>query len=245
MPKQVKDIKGVIKRIVSPVSKTFTAKKGKTAGQPFTIWSIGIQMDDGEWYNIKGKTEDKVNEYLRSQKLDRNYEEGDEVKIYLETEDAAGQYWRITSIVPWGPTDEVPVENVVDEGEEVAEEKEEEGEITEAEVKESDEKYHVEPVGSAKPEAPKEAQKEEKKDQQSPPPTKDMKKVNEYKVAEANKYELGMAKNNATILMAGMLTGKTVEEAKKFIKEGGIYYDNLITSLYNRGKTLRQKILGY
>ena len=277
-PRQVKDVKGIIKRIVTPpVSKTFTAKKGPNAGKPFTIWSIGIQMDDGEWYNIKTKTAEKAEEYLRCQKLDRKYDVGDEVKIYLEAEDAAGQYWRISSIVPWGPTDEVPVEKVLDEAEALVEkEKEDDGEVTEAEVKKTDEQYHIEPVGTAtaKSEPPKETPKpeakevpyppghnwegltptqvneaykkkeeEKKKDQQSPPQATG--KVQDYKIKEANKYELGMAKNNATILMAGMLTGKTVEEAKEFIKNGGVYYDNLITSLYNRGKIIREKILGY
>ena len=256
MPKQVNDVKGVIKRIVSPVSKTFTAKKGKNAGNPFTIWSIGIQMSDGEWYNIKGDSEDKVKEYLHCQKLERDYVEGDEVKIYLETEDAAGKYWRITSIVPWGPTDEVPVEDVLDEAEQVVEDEKKakeldktesgvptgashsEGDVTDAEVKEADEKYHVEPVGTAKPESPKEAQKE----QQSPTPT-----VQDYKSRDADKYELGMAKNNAAIIFAAMIgaENKDFEGKKDIMKANTDFYDKLVKALYDKGKAMRQKILGY
>lgn len=245
MPKEVKDIKGTIKRIVTPpVSKTFVAKKGPNKGKPFTIWSIGIQMDNGDWHNIKAADEEKALEYLKCQKFQRDYKEGDEVKIYIEAEDAAGQYWRITSIVPWGPTDDVPVEEVKDESEVLADaekvieaEKKEKEEITDKEVAEADEQYHIKPVGEVKPEAPKEAQKET--------PQKERAAVEDYKTREADKYELGMAKNNAIILMAAMITGKPIEEAKKFVKESGIYYDNLTASLFNRQKKVRQQVLGY
>ena len=217
---------------MNPVSKTFTAKKGKNAGSSFTIWSIGIQMDDGEWYNIKETTEEKALEALNCQKLERDYEMGDQVKIFLEAEDAASQYWRIASIAPWNQTDEVPVEEVKDEGEVLAkaEEKVEEAKKEAGvDTKETDKKYHVEPLGKTSVPAKQ--------------PDRSRGTVKDFKGTEADKYELGMAKNNAAIIFAAMMPG--LEDPKKFVKDNSDYYDKLVVSLYNKGRKIREQLLGY
>jgi hypothetical protein len=95
MGKSVKDVTGVIKKITQPASKTFTAKRGKNIGNEFTVFSIGIMLDDSNYYNIKGKSEEEVLKCLYCQKFTRNFAIGDEVKIYLESEDDQGQYWKI------------------------------------------------------------------------------------------------------------------------------------------------------
>jgi hypothetical protein len=239
--KTVKDVQGIIKKITLPVSKTFMAKKGKNAGNEFTVWSIGVMLDDGNYYNIKGNSEEAVLKYLYCEKFTRNYALGDEVKIYLEAEDQEEKYWRIASIVPLNPMDNVPVEDIVDEEEYIGENEVEE---------EPDKKYHVEAgVNFTKQEtkkiettatiaAPQTPAIEEQK-------AKDMKKVIDFKTLDADKYELGMAKNNAAILMSGLLQGKTLDQAKTFLKENGEYYDKLVLALFERGKKLREQVLGY
>lgn len=110
----LKDVTGIIKKITLPASKEFKVKSGPKAGKDFIVWSIGIQMIDNEWYNIKGDTQEKVTADLKSVQLNRNYQIGDEVKLFLEAEDNAGKYWKIISIVPHNPTDDVPVEEIDD-----------------------------------------------------------------------------------------------------------------------------------
>ena len=113
MNKMVNDVIGIIKKITIPASKTFPIKVGPKAGQGFTVWSIGIQIESN-WYNIKGNSEAMVTSYLNSIQLNRNYQIGDEVKLFLEAEDAAGKYWKIISIVSHNQTNDVPVEEIED-----------------------------------------------------------------------------------------------------------------------------------
>jgi hypothetical protein len=254
--KSVKDVTGVIKKITQPVSKTFTAKKGKNIGKDFTVFSIGVMLDDGEYYNIKGKTETDVLKYLYCDKFQRNYSIGDEVKIYLEAEDAENKYWRIASITPLNPMDNIAVEDLSgDESEEVEEEpskqaaipEEDEATVLDKATKAADEQYHIKPVEVT----PKQATIQATATTVSAPKTveeaqtKDIKRVNDYKTTDADKYELGMAKNAAAVLMSGLLHGKTLEDAKILLKTSGEFYDKLIISLYNRGKKVREQVLGY
>lgn len=91
-----------------------------------------------------------------------------------------------------------------------------------------------------------ESKQEVSQPQQPQAPQKDMKKVQEYKAKEADSYELGMAKNNATILFGEILRSfSSAEEKQAFIKDNGDMWDNLATSLFNRGKKIREQILGY
>lgn len=111
MNKMLNDVVGIIKKITLPASKTFKIKTGPKTGQDFTVWSIGIQIENN-WYNIKGDSQEKVMNGLKSVQLNRDYNIGDEVKMFLEAEDAAGKYWKIISIVPHNPTDDVVVEEI-------------------------------------------------------------------------------------------------------------------------------------
>jgi len=111
MAKKLNDVVGIIKKITLPTSKNFKIKSGPKKGQDFTIWSIGVQIGNN-WYNIKGDSEQKVTDCLKSIQLNRPYNVGDEVKLFLEAEDDAGKYWKIISIVPHTPMDEVPVEEI-------------------------------------------------------------------------------------------------------------------------------------
>jgi len=211
------DVVGVIKRITDAHSKDFTGKKG-----PFTVWSIGILMDNGEWYNIKAFEKQKAEALLQSDQLKRSWKVGDEVKMFLEAEDDAAKYWKIVSIAPSSPMDEVEVEDIVD----------------------AEETDHAENA-NAKAVEEKVITPEEKKEMDDKKPVKDMKKVSDYKSTEADKYELGMAKNNAAIIFAAMIPTGDPVKAKEFIKEEAKYYTTLTKALYEKGRMLREELLGY
>ena len=104
-----KEVIGKISRITAASSKEFNKKKGGT----FTIWSIGINVDNN-WYNIKSDTESSASQLLQSVKLNRKFEVDDKVKLFLQSEDAQGKWWKIKAIVPFNPTDEFEVEQVED-----------------------------------------------------------------------------------------------------------------------------------
>ena len=230
--KQVKDVEGVIKRITQPSSKEFDIKHGPKKGGKFTSWSIGILLDN-DWYNIKATDEAKVLEYLYGTTINRNYQIGDEVKIYLESEDDAGKYWRITSIVPLSPMDDVPVEKVGDNPYETEEEKK--MVKTKEEVKE-------------KPQATQATQPTPVSGTTAGTENKDLPSVTDYKSVEADKYELGMAKQNAALLLGAMIQNQapsSIDSLKEVIVQNGDYYDKLTTALFNRSKKVRKQILGY
>jgi septal ring-binding cell division protein DamX len=70
--------------------------------------------------------------------------------------------------------------------------------------------------------------------------------VDDYKKKEADKFELGMARNNAAILFSKMLEPcESVEQVKETLKAEADYYDGLVEALFKRGKAIREKILGY
>jgi len=242
--RKIKDVVGAIKRITEARSKEFHSSKG-----PFTIWSIGVLMDNGDWYNIKANDKAKAESYLVCDAWKRNYKVNDEVKLFLEAEDDEAKYWRIVSIVPHSPTDDVKVEMVG----EPEEPKEKEPKPTEEELeeatKEADKKFNVKPLESPKKEEPK-------KTELTPEQTKRLeteadkvtKTVKDFKGSEADKYELGMAKNNAAIIFAAMLdvSGvKNTKEAQEWLKAESEYYDKLVIALYEKGRLLRRQLLGY
>jgi hypothetical protein len=70
--------------------------------------------------------------------------------------------------------------------------------------------------------------------------------VKDFKEQDADKYDLGMAKNNAAIIFAKLLDKvDSVEEAKQLITDEGEYYEQLVKAMFNKGKKIRQEILGY
>jgi hypothetical protein len=227
MAKAVKDVTGVIKKITQPASKTFTAKRGKNVGNEFTIFSIGVMLDDGNYYNIKGKTEEEVLKYLYCLKFTRNFAVGDEVKIYLEAEDDEQKYWRIVSITPLNPMENIPIEDLSGDL------KDEDSTLDEA-TKEANKQHNVNPVVTP----PKAASPIPK-----PEPIKDIQKVNDYKAADADKYELGMSKNACAILVASLMQGKTCDDLLMVLQDEK--YSQIVEALYNKGKEIRKKLLGY
>jgi len=60
------------------------------------------------------------------------------------------------------------------------------------------------------------------------------KTVQDYKIAEANKYSLGMAINNAAVIAAKNINGYDREDMKKLIK-----------NLFELYKEIRKEELGY
>ena len=70
--------------------------------------------------------------------------------------------------------------------------------------------------------------------------------VDDFKKKESDKYELGMAKNNAAILFSKMLEPcESIEQVKETLKNEADYYDGLVEALFKRGKAIREKLLGY
>ena len=77
-------------------------------------------------------------------------------------------------------------------------------------------------------------------------PPRDTQKVNDYKTKEADIYELGMAKNNATLIFCKLLDKEdSVEDVETFIKDNGDTWNKLTMALYTRGKKIREELLGY
>ena len=66
-----------------------------------------------------------------------------------------------------------------------------------------------------------------------------MVKVNDFKEKESDKYELGIAKKNAAIIMSGMIASDT---KTSFSYET---YEDFVEELFKKGKEIRKKILGY
>ena len=100
-------------------------------------------------------------------------------------------------------------------------------EVSQEEVKEEDKKVNMVDVGEPTPQ--------------------DKSKVADFKEKDADKYELGMAKNNAAIIFATIIDepGTTAEGKIELIKKHKDYYDKLSEALFHKGKLLRQKLLGY
>lgn len=205
--KKVNDVIGVIKKITQAVEKEFEIKKGPKAGEKFHVVSIGIQLENEEWFNIKASTVDKANDYLwTSADKKAKFSVGQEVKIYLESEDEEGKYWRIVSMVPHGEMDEIEVIDMSD-------------------AKPIPVKQAVLP--GAEPTLAKEE------------PVKDKVSVAKYKEADADKYEIGMAKQ-----IAAELINKSPVEFSN-ITEVLKYYDEVVRLVYAQNKKLRIEILGY
>ena len=83
---QVKDVQGEIKRVTDITEKEYTVKQGKNAGNTFKSYSIGICMDDGNWYNIKDTNKERAQEILINQKTNENFKPGDTVKVDVRGE---------------------------------------------------------------------------------------------------------------------------------------------------------------
>jgi len=214
MPKKaIKDVVGIIKRITQPKDKEYPKKDGTK----FTIWSVGIQLDNDEWYNAKAGKEENVRSMMFCKEKERDYAVGDAIKMYLEQEDDAGKYWKIVTISPIGVPGEEMIGDPVAESEKI---------LAEADKEPSPTTTEATPT---------------------PEPKKDMAKVVNFKEQEADKYELGMAKNNSAIIFSHMMEGLnlSVEGKKDFIKNGLDYYDKLVITLFKRGKKQRKVILGY
>lgn len=218
--KEIKDVIGVIKRITEAKSREFTGKNGA-----FTIWSIGILLDDGNWYNLKDGEQQKVQNQLYSDKLNRAWKRDDEVKMYLEAEDVAGKYWKITTILPFNPTAEV--------SEEVVKQTSIPASAQIAPSVPTKETTMATPIPApALPSTPEEPASTPEKVQ-----PKNMEAVTDYKVKEADKYELGMAKNIAAELIKKVNTKDTEELYQK--------YEALVRKVYTINRKIRQDILGY
>lgn len=67
--------------------------------------------------------------------------------------------------------------------------------------------------------------------------------VSDYKTKEADKYELGMAKNNAATILSNSNT--LLSEHDLDFDEITDVWAELVDKLYEKGKELRKKNLGY
>lgn len=75
---------------------------------------------------------------------------------------------------------------------------------------------------------------------------KNMQAVKDYAEKDADKFELGMAKNLAGEILCQLVAkGKDIADCKEIIKQNSEYYDLIVEALFNKNKAIRQKILGY
>jgi hypothetical protein len=105
-------------------------------------------------------------------------------------------------------------------------------------TKEANKQYNINPVAAGKVAPPKAASPIPK-----PEPIKDMQKVNEFRTSDADKYELGMSKNACAILVASLMQGKTCDDLLMVLQDEK--YSQIVEALYNKGKEIRKKLLGY
>jgi hypothetical protein len=246
MGKEIKDVVGKIAQITAITSKDFTAHKGKNAGKKFTIYSLGIKMDDGNWYNIKANSEDKINEMMLNTATQQLYKVGQEIKIYLEAEDEEGKYWKISSMKLNNPMDSVEEEFIEDDAgyddpqEELVADPKPVSKMTgqgptSAQLKGIKETPKLAPAVPAK--TPEEKAKEQEVRENA---------ALKFKEEDSDKYELGMAKNNAAVIFAATIPSDfNPEDHAGWFKNNFDLYDKIVESLYSRGKTLRKKHLGY
>jgi len=203
----IKDVTGSISRITQPTAKVFPIKKGPNAGKEFTSWSVGIQLDSADWHNLKADSEEKVLKGLFSADLGREVKVDDDVKLYLESEDDAQKYWKVTSILPL---------NVA--------------KATEEQIVEEQPGQQTLPKEAPAPTPTA----------QAPTPTP----VSNYKETDADKFELGMAKNNAAVIVAAIIT-KDESSSSTWKDTYEAYYWDTVELLYNKGKEVRKEKLGY
>lgn len=219
MAKQIKDVTGTIKKIMGMKSNTHTAGRGPNIGKEFTIFSIGILLDDEAWYNIQASSEAKVLEMLtNSATPGQHFIEGQTVKMYLESSDAAGKYWKITSITqviePAQAETRTLAENYVPTETEPLKDGLPVGAIETAPKKDNmsgqgpkDMPSFVNPQLESEQEtkirlAQEQLNKSKPVQKQMNVPVKEAKPVIDYDTKEANKYGWGMAVNNAAIVFA-------------------------------------------
>jgi len=70
--------------------------------------------------------------------------------------------------------------------------------------------------------------------------------MNDYMAKDADKFELGMAKNNAIILMSKKLEKlDSAQQIEEYIKGAGPEFKKMTIDLFNVGKEIRKEILGY
>jgi hypothetical protein len=223
---KVKDVVGEIKKVGEISSREFIIKNGPNAGKPFTTWSQGICLDDGAWYNIKSPKKEKVEEVLINSDTKANFKVGDNVKIYLESEDEEGKYWKIAAIaIQAGAAPKQAASSAPPEIQE---------ELVEDTPKQTAPAGPVEPK-RATPEERAQMLKEGKKD---------MGTVAWYNEQEKNKYIFGMACNNAALIFAALIDPKEdIEVNKSFIKANGQLYEDLVRSLYKKTQILRKELV--
>ena len=224
---EVRDVIGVIEHITSMSTKDGIAKR---TGNKFTTFNVGVKLDDDTWHNISEFKEEKVIDKLKSTELDRDFEPGDQVKIYEESKD--GQYWNIKAMVAL-EAEATPALKKLEELEKDAPMQVEEIDMSGIEIN-----YN---------EGKKEILAEEEKEKPKP---KDKATISDYKIAEANKYSLGMALNNAAVILAGYSKKLEIGDLKlteglpvdKLIDE---VYPLLVDRLYEYNLKVRKEKLGY
>jgi hypothetical protein len=70
--------------------------------------------------------------------------------------------------------------------------------------------------------------------------------LTEYKEKEADVYEIGMAKNNAALLMSKIIEKlETADQIREFLKGAGPEYKALVKDMFLFGKSIRKEMIGY
>lgn len=184
----------------------------KKDGKKYTTFNIGIKFQDGSWHNISEFEEDKLVDKMKNSITDQNFAIGDHVKIYETSKD--GKYWNVKAIVMMEP------------------------ESAPTPVKEAPkvEEIDLSGVGDTK------AIPETEEIKAEVVPKKDMAKVSDYKIAEANKYSLGMALNNAATILSGNWVDLSGKNLNSVIDE---FYPLLVNKLYDFNVKIRKEKLGY
>ena len=70
--------------------------------------------------------------------------------------------------------------------------------------------------------------------------------VSDFQAKDADKFELGMAKNNAIVLMSKKLEKlDSAEQIDEYLKGAGPEFKKMTLELFAVGKQVRQEVLGY
>jgi len=70
--------------------------------------------------------------------------------------------------------------------------------------------------------------------------------VQDFQTKDADKFELGMAKNNAALFVSKLVEKiDDTKAAEDYLKQCGPLYEELVEGLYTKGKEIRKKLIGY
>lgn len=241
MAKKLKDIQGTITKITQLSSKTHIAKRGQNIGKEFTIFSIGILLTDGSWHNIHADSEEKVYKVLTNGDTNQMFCEGQTVKIYEISTDAADKFWKINSITGIGNSNS-PQATLSEN-------------VQPSQTKDSmhgqgpnEMDTFVTPTLESETESKARMAQEQldrHKKQLDVQPIKEAQPVLNFKTEEANKFGWGMAVNNAAIVFTACIPETPDVDKLEWVRQNILDYANLTKAMYDKTSKARKEMLGH